>query len=174
MSTDIDNGQTDSDNGQIVIEIYKVHAELAEQVAGHREGLHKLYSGMVAIIVSASIFMERFVPETQMTWVLPVLGLVISISWLLSIYSITARLAAKHDVLVELEKRLPFDFFVREESAFRQRGSLARKRSSLIMPWCFVVMCTLWTAYLFCFSPTVKCGEMQEMAKPICIDAPDG
>ena len=133
-----------------------------------------MYSGMVAAIVSASILIERFAPETQMAWALPVLGLVVSISWLLSIYSITARLAAKHDVLVELEKRLPFDFFVREESAFKQRGSLTRKCSSLVMPTCFVVMCLLWAAYLFCFSPTVKPGEMQEMAKPISIDAQDG
>ena len=174
MNTDIDNGQTDTNDDRTRFEIYKVHAELAEQVAGHREGLHKMYSGMVAAIVSASILMERFVPETQMAWALPVLGLVVSISWLLSIYSITARLAAKHDVLVELEKRLPFDFFVREESAFKQRGSLARKRSSLIMPWCFVVMCILWIAYLLCFGPTVKSGEMQEMAKPISIDAQYG
>ena len=165
---------TDTDNGQTLFEIYRLHAELAEQAAGHREGLQKLYLGMVAGIVSASILMECFAPDTQMVWALPVLGLVVSTSWTLSIFSITGRLEAKHRVLVELEKSLPFCFFARERSEFEQRGSLARKRSSLIMPMCFGVMCILWAAYLFCFSPTVKGGEMQEMAKPICIDAKDG
>ena len=46
-----------------LFEMYKLHVELAEQAASLREGLNKLYSGLVAGIVAASVLMHRFVPD---------------------------------------------------------------------------------------------------------------
>ena len=87
-------------DNHLLFEMYKLHAELAEQAASLREGLNKLYSGMVTSIVAASVLLHRVAPDTESVWVLPTLGIVVSLSWILSLHSVTGRLSARHAVLV--------------------------------------------------------------------------
>lgn len=58
------------------VEIYKLHAELAEKAAVARENLNKLYSAMVSSIVTASVLLNRVAPDSATMWVLPVLGMI--------------------------------------------------------------------------------------------------
>ena len=83
--------------------IYKLHAELAEQASSSRESLNKIYSGMVTAIVAGSVLIHRVAPDSDTMWVLPVLGIAISLSWMMSLHSATGRLSAKHTALLELE-----------------------------------------------------------------------
>ena len=53
------------DEKNLLFETYKLHAELAERVASLREGLNKLYSGMVTGIVAASVVLHRLVPDSK-------------------------------------------------------------------------------------------------------------
>ena len=135
-----------------LVEIYKVHAELAERAASSREGLNKLYTGMVSSIIAASVLLYRIAPDADAMWVLPALGVVVSVCWLLSIQSLTGRLAAKHRVLVDLEANLPFDFLRRENEAFDSGGFVRRKWSGALMPGLFLVICTAWLATLLVLS----------------------
>ena len=132
----------------MLFETYKLHTELAERVASLREGLNKLYSGMVTSIVAASVLLHRVFPDAEAAWVLPVLGIVVSLSWMFSFHSVTGRLAAKHDVLLVLEEKLPFDFLERENHRFNKGGFLRRKYSGLVMPSAFLVLCGAWLAVL--------------------------
>ena len=100
------------DNNKLLFETYKLHAELAERVAAVREGVNKLYAGMVTGIVAASVLLHRLVPESETIWILPVLGIVVSLSWMFALHSVTGRLSAKHDVLIALEEQLPFKFLM--------------------------------------------------------------
>ena len=59
---------------ELLFETYKLHAELAERVAALREGLNKLYSGMVVGIVAASVLLHRLAPNAETTWLLPIVG----------------------------------------------------------------------------------------------------
>ena len=126
------------------LEIYKLHAELAEQAAASREGLSKLYTGMVSSIIAASVVIQRVAPEAEAIWVLPVLGMVVSVCWLMSLHSMTGRLSAKHAVLVELEAELPFRFFEREDQEFNKGSFVRRKWSGAAMPVLFLAMCVAW------------------------------
>ncbi len=126
---------------QVLLEIYKLHAELAEQAAASREGLNKLYTGMVSSIVAASVLFQRVAPEAKAVWMLPALGIIVSLCWLLSLHSMTGKLSAKHEVLLELEAELPFQFFEREEAKFGKAGPLRRKWSGAAIPVIFLVMC---------------------------------
>ena len=128
--------------------IYKLHAELAEQASSLREGLNKLYSGMVTSIVAASVLLHRVAPDSGTMWVLPVLGMFASLSWMISLHSVTGRLSAKHAVLLELESRLPFDFFGRENAEFDKRRIFRRKWSGLLMPGAFLALSGVWLATL--------------------------
>ena len=131
-----------------LLEIYKLHAELAEQAAASREGLNKLYTGMVSSIIAASVLIQRVAPEAEAMWVLPVLGMVVSVCWLMSMHSMNGRLLAKHTVLVELEAELPFSFFGREDEEFRKGGFVRRKWSGAAMPTLFLAMCVGWLVAL--------------------------
>ena len=137
-----------SNDGHLMFETYKLHAELAESVASAREGLNKLYAGMVTSIVAASVLLHRLVPDSETTWVLPVLGIVVSLSWMFSLHSVTGRLCAKHDVLVDLEKELPFQFFERESREFEKGAFLRRRYTGLVMPGTFLALCAAWLAFL--------------------------
>lgn len=127
-----------------LLEVYKLHAELAEQAAAAREGLNKLYTGLVSAIVAASVVLRRVAPHAGATWVLPALGVVVSLCWTLSLHSMTGRLSAKHRVLAELETRLPFAFLTRENAEFDKGGFVRRKWSSSLMPGLFLIVSIGW------------------------------
>lgn len=124
--------------------IYKLHAGLAEQAASLRESLNKLYSSMVTAVVAGSVLIRRIAPDTDSMWVLPVLGIAISLSWMLSHHSMTGRLTAKHTVLLELESELPFSFLERENSEFDKLRIVRRKWSGMLMPGAFLVISCAW------------------------------
>ena len=77
-------------------------------------------------------------------WVLPVLGIAISLSWMMSLHSATGRLSAKHTALLELESRLPFAFLERENEEFDKLRILRRKWTGLLMPGAFLVISAAW------------------------------
>ena len=124
--------------------IYKLHAELAEQAASSREGLNKLYSGMVTAIIAGSVLIHRVALDSEAMWVLPALGVAISLSWMMSLHSATGRLSAKHTVLLELETKLPFEFLERENSEFNKLRIVRRKWTGLLMPGAFLVLSCAW------------------------------
>ena len=140
-----------SNDIEIQFEIYKLHAELAERVAHIRESLNRLYSGMVVGLVAAMVLVNRLaigtqahacVPGTDMPWLFYALGVVISITWMLSMHSVRGRLKAKHDVLVALEDKLPFQFLRQEEEEYNKGcWVLRRSWSGLVMPWLLLIYC---------------------------------
>ena len=139
-----------TDNSTILFEVYKLQSELAERISSLREGVNKLYSALVAGIVAASVLLHRLVPDTETIWVLPVLGMLASVSWMFSLQSVTGRLAAKHKVLLALEAELPFKFLDRENKEFEKASAIRRKHTELIMPGLFLILCIGWFAFLSC------------------------
>lgn len=138
----------DKKDNHLMFDIYKLHAELTDSAASSRESLNRVYVGLVASIVAASVLLHRLVPDSETTWVLPVLGIVVSLSWVFSLYSVTGRLRAKHDVLVVLEKELPFNFFELESREFEKSKVLRRRHTGLVMPCTFLGLCAGWLTFL--------------------------
>lgn len=133
-----------SDDNNLLFETYKIHVDLAERVASLREGMNKLYLGVIPSIVAASVLLHRIAPDADTMWVLPTLGLLVSLSWIFSLHSVTGRLSAKHTVLVALEENLEFDFLSQEDTKFRDSKFLRRKHSGLVMPVLFFMLCAIW------------------------------
>jgi len=127
-------------NGQLQFEIYQLHSELAEKISTAREGSNKLYAGMITTIVAISTYVNQILPGYEYNWVLPVLGLVISLSWLLTLNSATGKLYAKHYILLELEKELPFHFFEKENEVFVKGPYLRTRYTYMVLPICFIVL----------------------------------
>lgn len=139
-------------------EIYKLHTELAERVASLREDVSKVHSGIVAGIVAAAVLFHKLMPSLSddgasfldWIWVFPSLGSVISLSWVLSILSITKRLEAKYEVLREFECKLKINFLGREQQEFRRRQSFRRQFSALLLPGFSFALCVIWLIRLIC------------------------
>lgn len=141
-----------------LFEIYKLHAELAERVASSRLNLNKIYAALVTSIVAVHILLSRlnleelYIYSTDNNWpakiALPVVGLLVSISWLMSIWNITGHLRAKNETLRELEADLPFRFLETELSKFQEKWRPKNSTSSMIMPSVFLVVCIVWIAVI--------------------------
>ena len=136
-------------NNHLLFETYKIHVDLAERVASLREGVNKLYSGMVTGIVSASLLLHRLVPDAATTWVLPTLGIVVSLSWMLARHSVSGRLFAKHEVLLALETELPFSFRLRAKKRVQERWLPPKEPYGIDHAWGLVLaLCTAWLGFL--------------------------
>lgn len=136
--------QQDHDCQHCWFETYKLHAELAERVASLREGMNKVYSGMVSGIIAASAAIHRINSDAETDWVLAALGIAVSVAWLLSISSVTGRLTAKGEALRAMEGKLPFKFLTEEKRRFEERRFLRRSRSLYLVPGLFLGICVLW------------------------------
>ena len=160
-----------NDNQKEIFEIYKLHSELAGRIDETREGLNKLYAGMITSIVAASILLFRFLPNADSIYLLPVLGALVSISWLFSLHSVTGKLTAKHKVLLELESKISFQFFKQEEDQYENHNFLRRKHSGLILPCGFFLVSIFWLIYL-CFigdTPRVEGQRSETSRDQVCM-----
>ena len=107
-----------SQDKQELLEIYKLHAELADRVSQRREGVHRLY---VSLITGVFIFPAAFIRFGHETDLLATvlfftgcLGCVLSISWCFVVRSYRKLNETKFIALHELEEELAYPFFKRE------------------------------------------------------------
>ena len=124
---------TDSEQGQL-LEIYKLHSELADHVSQRREGANRLYVSLLVALVIFLAAVLRFgsgdVPEPLVLGICGAIGVLLSLSWVLVIRSYKQLNAQKFRVLYELEKQLPFQFFVLEWDP-KLRGEKSNKYRKL-------------------------------------------
>ncbi len=101
-----------------LLEIYKLHAELADRVSQRREAANRLYVSLHVGILLFMAAMLRFgfgdIPEKLVLVVLSLFGAALSISWFVIIRSYRQLNSLKFAVLPKLEEHLPFQFFKSE------------------------------------------------------------
>ena len=101
-----------------LLEIYKLHAELADRVSQRREGANRLYVslhvGLVVFLAALMRFGFGDTPERLVVGAVGGVGVLLSISWFAIIRSYRQLNSEKFRVLHDLEKQLPFQFFVLE------------------------------------------------------------
>ncbi|MCS1408100.1 MAG: hypothetical protein M2R45_01270 [Verrucomicrobia subdivision 3 bacterium] len=100
---------------QELLEIYKLHAELADRVSQRREGANRLYVSLLSVMV---VFLAAFLRYRTGTISVQgiliaagVLGMVLSASWFFIIRSYCQLNAGKFKALQKLEEMLVFAFF---------------------------------------------------------------
>ncbi len=102
-----------------LLEIYKLHAELADRVSQRREGANRIYVslhvGLVLFIAALLRFGFGDVPESLALGAIGGFGVLLSVSWFVVIRSYRQLNTEKFRVLHDLEKQLPYQFFIQEE-----------------------------------------------------------
>lgn len=101
-----------------LLEIYKLQAELADRVNQRRDNTNRLYVSLLTGSAILLAFFLRFGAETMPVWIVllaaGVLGIALSLSWLILIRSYLQLTVGKYKTLNELEKKLAYPFFKRE------------------------------------------------------------
>ena len=119
------SGKGDSGAGELkesakneLLEIYKLHAELADRVSQRREGANRLY---VSLLVGLAVFLgilirfgEGNFPISVILLPAGIMGALLSISWYIVIRSYRQLNTGKFAALHELEDKLAYSFFRRE------------------------------------------------------------
>lgn len=101
-----------------LLEIYKLHAQLADRVSQRRETANQRYAGLLTALTAFVGALFKFGNwDESMDIVLSViggLGVLLSISWCIVINSYRQLNSGKFKALQDLEKELPYPFFKRE------------------------------------------------------------
>ncbi len=104
-----------------LLEIYKLHADLADRVSQRRGEMHRLYVSLHAGLIVLGAALIRFgfgdVPQDIALLMIACLGALFSISWTFAIIPYRQLNKEKFRVLQELEAKLPFQFFTKEWDA---------------------------------------------------------
>lgn len=110
-----------------LIEIYKLHAELADRVSQRRDGANRLYVSLLVGLVVVLAALLRFgigeAPEELIIAAIGIFGGLLSASWYVVIRSYRQLNSAKFRVLHDLETKIAYPFFTLEwdpESAGRK------------------------------------------------------
>ena len=106
----------DAEPGQL-LELYKLHTELADRVSQRREGANRLYAGLLtgfAAAVGALLSFESNGPENSTLLLGGVVGAALAASWFFVIRSYRQLNSGKFTALRELEDKLEHSFFKRE------------------------------------------------------------
>ncbi len=105
------------DEKQELLEIYKLHAELADSVSRQRGTANRFYmlvlSGL-AVLVSAFGQSKNGVPLDLLMIGFGILGMLLSLAWYTIIRSFRQLNSGKFKALHELEEKLAYPFFKRE------------------------------------------------------------
>lgn len=107
----------DADRNEL-LEIYKLHAELADRVSQRREGVHRLYvsvlAGMVTFLAVSIRFRIGDMPSDMMLGLAGVFGAFLSLSWFAVLRSYRQLNSGKFKTLCDLETKLSYQFFTTE------------------------------------------------------------
>ena len=135
-----------------LLEIYKLHAELADRVSQRRDSANRLHVSLqlgLGLFLSALLrFGTGDAPGDLILSVASILGLLVSSSWLIVINSYRQLNQKKFQVLNDLEKCLSFQFFSRESAlAAATEGRRYRELTKVeqFLPWTCLV---LWLCLL--------------------------
>lgn len=101
-----------------LLEIYKLHAELADRVSQRREGANRLYvSLLVGLVLFAAVLLrfgtDGISVDTVLFWT-GALGSVLAISWYVVIRSYRQLNQGKFEALQDMERHLTYPFFTKE------------------------------------------------------------
>ena len=145
----------DETNRNELLEIYKLHAELADRVSQRREGANRLYVSLLLSLVALLAALLRFsVGDDSPRIIIPaagMMGAVLSFSWFVVIRSYRQLNSGKFLALLEMEKKIAYPFFTREWDLLREGGDWKRYwRLTIVetlLPTAFFVMS--WALMLY-------------------------
>ena len=135
-----------------ILELYKLHAELADRVIQRRDGVNRLYASLLAGVATAGTIIIRLggsdIP-IQVVIILGALGLAISSCWHITLRGYQQPLNVKFGILEHMEKDLSYQFFTKESDVLK---NIAPEKLSIfllpnksnLLPFIFYMFFAVW------------------------------
>ena len=151
----MDENSVDKDR-QELLEIYKLHAELADRVSQRREGANRLFVSLLTGVLFVFVAFLRFgtgeIPLGVILLLIGFIGAALAVAWYIVIRSYRQLNTGKFKALDELEDKLSYPFF-RREWEFLEQGKNINRYWKLtvvetILPIAFFI---LFTVGCFCY-----------------------
>lgn len=107
------------DKINVLLEIYKLHSDLADKTSQRRVLTNRYYITLVSAIATALAFLFKLteIPKTSFLFIalgISIFSILICFAWITNLESYRQLNELKFEVLHELEEKLPFKFFKRE------------------------------------------------------------
>ena len=157
---------TDADRTEL-LELYKLHAELADRVSQRREGANRLYVSLLAAMVTFLAVSIRFgvgnLPVGVMLGAAGVFGALLSLSWFFVLRSYRQLNSGKFRALHELETKLVYPFFTTEWELLAEGRERKRYWKLTVvetgLPWIFFALFVALALFSFTVTAnsTVTC-----------------
>ena len=144
---------------QELLEIYKLHAELADRVSQRREGANRLFVGLLTgtllFLVAFLRYGANILPANLVVIAVSILGIALSVSWCVVIQSYRQLNTGKFEALQELEERLDYPFFTKERELSDGRyWKLTVVETSLPIIFLILFIVLIFVVVFSCFSFT--------------------
>ena len=141
---------------QELLEIYKLHAELADRVSQRREGANRLF---VSLLTGTLIFLAAFlrygaetIPVGAVLIAIGVFGILLAAAWFVIIRSYRQLNSGKFAALHELEEELAYPFFQREWELLEEGKNRSRYwKLTVVETFLPVVFTVLYIALIAIF-----------------------
>ena len=138
-----------------LLEIYKLHTEMADRVSQRREGASRLYvsllSGIVVFLCALIRFGAGDIPTDFVLYVVGSFGVLLSVSWLIIICSYRQLNTGKFRALHDLEKKLAYPFYKKEWELLGEGKNIGRYWKLTVvesfLPWIFVLLFSGFIVY---------------------------
>ena len=152
----------DADRDRL-LEIYKLHANLANHVSERRERANRLYVslflGLILILSALIRFGDEGTLESLAVPAIGLLGVAFSASWIVVLRSYSQLNREKFRVLHDLEEELPYQFFQREwdpkEEGGKSNDYLQLTRTESILPLIFLAVSLVIVSFTPDITPTI-------------------
>lgn len=146
---------------QELLEIYKLHAELADRVSQRREGANRIFvgllTGLLIFLVAFLRYGANILSENLVIIAVGILGVALSVSWYVVIRSYRQLNDGKFKALHELEEQLAYPFFKREWELLGEGRSIKRYwkltvvETSLPIIFSILFLVLIFVVVLSCF-----------------------
>lgn len=117
-------------NGRDLLDLYRLHAELADRVSQRREGANRLF---VSLLTGLMVFLAALLRlgtgelgANAVMFFFGIAGVMLSAAWFVVIRSYRQLNTGKFEALHELERHIPYPFFQREWELLREGRDFRR------------------------------------------------
>jgi len=123
--------------------IYKLNVQSADKLDERRDTTTRAHGGLAMVAATAAVGMLQELPLVSA--VLFAFLIVIALGWRATLDSLTAKLAAKHELLTSMEGQqdFPFGFLTQERKSWQALDTQPLQKVQMHAPYAFLILGTV-------------------------------
>ena len=131
--------KTSTSNSDALFELYKLYVEMANSVSQRRESSNKFFLTLVttpvALLVLVSKENHSLLSNPSIMMACSIMGLVISITWILNLVMYRKLNSAKFKVILDIETHLPHAGFTEEKEHLKVDNYRGLTKTEMVLPF---------------------------------------